>query len=192
MTKIAVVIIDMQQAYFNDPTLSSVQDDLISHCNELISATKKYDLPLFNIRTEHAPDGSTWTLNMKQDGKDFLLQGSDEVKTVDALDASGAIELVKTRDSAFFETRLRAQLKQLEVDEIILCGVSTQSCIAQTAADAYAANIKVVLAINAIASHDPKYHDPLLALLKKEYRQRVMGNDEVIELMRSRTSTHRK
>lgn len=43
------------------------------------------------------------------------------------------VEVTKTRDSASFDTDLTARLEQLGVDHLLLCGVSTHSCVSQTA-----------------------------------------------------------
>ena len=48
-----------------------------------------------------------------------------------------------------------------------------------SAADAYARNIHVILAEDAIASHDMAYHQSTLAMLQQEYRQQCLGVDEI-------------
>ena len=64
--------------------------------------------------------------------------------------------MIKTRDSAFFRTELEDLLASRGIESIALAGVSTESCIATTAADAYARDLRVVLVDEAVASVDPR------------------------------------
>ena len=102
------------------------------------------------------------------------------VLIVEGLRAEGLETVTKTRDSAFFETDLAARLSERDITTIIIAGVSTHSCILMTAADAYARNIQVVLAEDAIASHDESYHQPVLAMMEQEYRQQRLSVDDIV------------
>lgn len=84
---------------------------------------------------------------------------------------AGVIE--KTRDSAFHGTTLAERLDDRGIDSIAICGVSTESCIAMTAAEAYARDIHVTLVGDALASVDPEAHDHALDRLVRQYRQTV-------------------
>ena len=180
MKKIGLVIIDMQRAYFATEALQLQKDSLVKSINQLIHAANESKAKVFNIRTEHAKDTSTWTLNMMRDNEGFLFRGSDETKPVDGLDITNAIDIVKTRDSAFYNTILKDSLQKLNISTLILCGVSTHTCITQSAADAYAADIHVILAKDAVADDSPDFHDVSLSQLKKDYRQDVLSNQEII------------
>jgi nicotinamidase-related amidase len=174
MKQNAVIIIDMQKAYFNSPELQQRQAQLTEACNRLIAYAAEHEIPIFNVRTRHERNKATWTINMLEDGRGFLFDGDEDYELVDGLDLGQAIdatEVIKTRDSAFFDTNLASMLRVLGVRRLILCGVSTHSCVLQTAADAYAANFKISLAVEAIASHVPELHEPALRILRDEYRQ---------------------
>lgn len=181
MKNTALLIIDMQQAFFNDPTLDAQKSQLTKAVNELINAITKTDGEVYNIRTEHADDRSTWTLNMLRDKKEFLLKDSDETKPINGLEIEGATNLVKTRDSAFFNTTLKDSLHNLGVKTLIVCGVSTHTCVTQTAADAYAANFHVIIAKDAIGDDKTEYHDVSLAQLETDYRQEILSNSAILK-----------
>lgn len=171
MQKSALLIIDMQQAYFNNGALERSKDALIESCNALIRGFVAAEQPVIIVRTEHEKDQSTWTLNMLDDEKGYLLKGDADTALVPGLTVDNTTELIKTRDSAFFKTDLSTRLHTLGVEHLYIAGVSTHSCVLLTAADAYANNFKVALITDAIASHDPSYHDSTLAMLSQEYRQ---------------------
>jgi len=80
---------------------------------------------------------------------------------------------VKTRDSAFHGTGLDEWLADRGVGRLVLAGVSTESCIAATATDAYAHDLEVVLVSDATASVESRLHDQTLERLQAQYRQDV-------------------
>ncbi len=172
----AVLVVDMQNAYFNNDALHKKQSSLTQKINDILSFAKQHDIPAFNIRTEHQKNTATWTLNMKNDKQGYLFAGDADSKNVPDLIVDGTTEVIKTRDSAFQATLLSTMLKDWQIDTVIICGVSTHTCIFQTASDAYAQNINVVIAKEAVASHQPKYHKTALDILRSEYRQAVMSN----------------
>ena len=173
MDKTALLIIDMQKAFFNNEALEKDREKLIKNCNQLINYCKGSGAAVFNIVTEHKRDKSTWTLNMLEDGEGYLFEGDADTENLDGLEIQNSTKVIKTRDSAFHETDLAQILQDRKIANLILCGVSTHSCIMLTAADAYALNFEVIIAKDAVGSHDPGYHEPALRLLQQEYRQQI-------------------
>jgi nicotinamidase-related amidase len=176
----------MQKAFFEDETLGKREDLLVKACNSAIADAREAGISAYVIRTEHQRDKSTWTLSMLDDDQGFLFSGTEQAEPVDGLEVDGLPELVKTRDSAFFGTDLLQRLRNLSVDTVVLAGVATHNCVAQTAADAYANNLRVVYAKDAIASTNEEYAENVLGVLMDEYRQQAMGADEVRRLFSGR------
>lgn len=176
---VALLLIDMQKAFFEDESLGRQERNLVEACNSAIAEAKSHGVPVYVIRTEHQRDKSTWTVSMLDDDQGFLFSGTEQAEIVDGLDVEGLPELVKTRDSAFFGTDLLQRLRNLGVDTVVLAGVATHNCVAQTGADAYANNLRVVYAKDAIASTNDEYARNVLGVLTDEYRQQVLESDEV-------------
>jgi nicotinamidase-related amidase len=176
---IALLVIDLQNAYFNNDALRQRQDVLLKNTNKLIAVARRHDMPVFNAITQHHKDIATWTLNMLDDRQGYLFASDNDSDNIPGLDIQDSIEIIKTRDSAFCYTTLAAMLKNYAVDTIILCGVSTHTCIFQTASDAYAANFRVIIARDATATHQPDHHENALSILETEYRQRTMNETEL-------------
>lgn len=183
MSTSALVVIDMQNAYFDAGDLEGKATSLVKAANELLDIATTNNIPIFNVITRHERDRSTWTLNMLDDQEGYLFDGDAGAEVVAGLKLAGADTVTKTRDSAFFQTLLVQRLKESSIDTLILLGVSTHSCIYQTASDAYAHNLRVLIAKDAVASHDMRWHDPALAMLEQEYRQSALGTDELRSLM---------
>lgn len=178
--KPAVVIIDMQNAFFSAGPLQQLHERLVSRCNALHAWATARDIPVFRVRTEHRRDRSTWTLNMLEDDMGFLLAGDSDAASLSGLETEATIEVVKTRDSAFHQTALAGLLADRDVGVLVLAGVSSHTCVAATAADAYAHNLHVIFAEDAIASHRKELHEPALATLCDEYRLERRSVDDIV------------
>lgn len=184
---VALLIIDMQKAFFEDEVLGKQQDRVVQACNTAIADAREAGAPVYVIRTEHQRDKSTWTVSMLDDDQGFLFTGTEQAEPVDGLEIDGFPQLVKTRDSAFFGTDLLQRLRNLGVDTVVLAGVATHNCVAQTAADAYANNLRVVYAEDAIASTNEEYARDVLRVLMDEYRQKALSRSDVKELFSSQS-----
>jgi len=179
----AVLIIDMQNAFFEAPALRGQQDRVVSECNSLIAAAARARIRVLMVCTEHERDKSTWTLSMLEDDQGFIFRGSSQAELVPGLQAEGLPRLVKTRDSAFMASDLLLRLRNWNVDRLLLAGVSTQNCIAQTASDAFANNFHVAFARNALAADNQEFAEAMLGILSEEYRQPVLDRDGVLALL---------
>ena len=174
----ALVLIDLQNDYFHDDELARCRDDILAAGNLLVRAARDAGAPVVEVQTVHARDGSTWALNMLDDGQGMALEGTEGARRLDGLLEPDHC-LVKTRDSAFHDTELASWLRERGVDRLVLAGVSTESCIAATATDAYAHDLRVVLVEDATASVEWRLHDEALERLQKQYRQEVVSARDV-------------
>ncbi|WP_427116485.1 cysteine hydrolase family protein [Pseudarthrobacter scleromae] len=177
---IALLVIDMQNAYFEAPELAARQEQLVASCNRLLAGFAASGHKALLVGTEHERDKSTWTLNMLDDDQGFIFRGSGQAEAVPGLATDGLPQLIKTRDSAFMGTNLLSRLRNWGADEIVLAGVSTHNCIAQTGADAFAHNIRVTYARDAMASEDSQDAVDMLRILSTSYRQPVQSSDEIL------------
>ncbi|MCO1339393.1 hypothetical protein BJH93_10895 [Kocuria polaris] len=177
----AVVFIDLQNGFFENPELARIQEPLVREVNRLAAAARAQGAALFHVVTEHARDKSTWTLSMLDDDQGFNFTGSTQAEPLDGLDLGDAHQLVKIRDSAFFGTDLAQRLRIGGTRRIAIAGVSGQSCISRTGADAFAENLRVAYASDAIGSEDPERCDASLEILSRELRQPILATDELLD-----------
>jgi len=174
----ALVLVDLQNDYFNDDELARCRDDLLEHCNRLVARARDAGALVVEVRTIHAPDKSTWALNMLEDDQGMVLEGTAGARRLDGLQEPDVV-IVKTRDSAFHDTDLAEVLHKHQVDKVVLAGVSTESCIVATATDAYAHDIEVMLVRDATASVEESLHEEALERLHEQYRQAVVWAADV-------------
>ncbi len=173
-----LILIDLQNDYFADPELARCRDDLLERCNELVARARASGAAAVEVQTVHARDKSTWALNMLEDDRGMALEGTSGAARLEGLLEPDQV-VVKTRDSAFFATHLETWLANRDVDRLVLAGVSTESCIAATAIDAYARDLRVVLVEDATASIERQLHDRTLQRLHEQYRQEVRSAAEI-------------
>ncbi|MDR6989257.1 nicotinamidase-related amidase [Paenarthrobacter nitroguajacolicus] len=92
---IGLLVIDMQNAYFEDPVLQAQQEGLVSACNTMIDAATASGAPVLLVKTEHEKDKSTWTLSMLDDEKGFIFRGTEQAAFVPGLSVSNLPQLIK-------------------------------------------------------------------------------------------------
>ncbi|MGJ9403138.1 cysteine hydrolase family protein [Arthrobacter sp. KK5.5] len=180
----AILVIDMQRGYFEDPALAGREAELVAATNRLLGFARSSKLPVYMVATEHDPERSTWTLNMLDDDQGFMFPGSDQAAFLPGLDTEGAHRLVKIRDSAFHGTELAQRLRLQGVSRLVLAGVSGQNCVARTGADAFGHDFRVAYAREAIGSTDTDRGWQALELLRDEQRQPMLTLDELREWVR--------
>lgn len=177
----ALFLIDLQEAFFESEQLQGARPELVAAIDRLTAAAHAAGVPAFLITTEHSRDRSTWTLTMLDDGRGFLFHGDETTRAIDELDTEGLTRIEKARDSAFFGTDLLLRLGNLGVDTVLLAGVSTHACIAQTARDAFANNVRAQVITDAIAEDRPEHHASVLQLLVDDRQVGTTTVDEVTE-----------
>lgn len=180
----ALLVIDMQNSYFDFPELEEQRESVTEKVNELVRAARDGGCPILLIRTQHERDRSTWTVNMHDDGQGFAFPGTEQSAYVAGLDTEDGTGLVKTRDSAFFDTDLAARLRNLDATHLLLCGISTHSCVAQTAIDAFAHNFRAAVAREAVGSENPDLSRALLTFLEDEMRQDILDQEDAVARLR--------
>ncbi|GER23103.1 isochorismatase [Zafaria cholistanensis] len=171
----ALVVIDLQNGFFEDPVLSRDRTRIVESTNTLAEQARAAGAPVFTIVTEHAQDRCTWTLNMRDDGQGFNFAGTAQASLLPGLHLPGAHRVAKLRDSAFLGTDLAQRLRLAGVEKVLLAGVSAQSCVAQTGADAFAHDFRVAYATDAIGSPKPELGSRILDFICDEYRQECLA-----------------
>lgn len=176
----ALLLVDLQNAFFDAPGLAERQNPLEDAANRLSDAAHKADIPVFVITTVHSRDKSTWTLNMLEAGEGFLFDGDEGTEVIPGLNTAETTRVEKTRDSAWFGTDLHLRLTNLKVARIVLAGVSTHGCIGQTTRDAYAHNFRATIVTDAVADMRDDYHYAQIERLEADRQATLATVDEII------------
>ena len=155
--KTALLVIDMQRRF------REVAEQVLGNVILLIDACIASEGKLFFTRQGNqqatAAGGmlTTWWGNITE-------YGSWDWEFLDALPSTDRGTIIdKTRYDAFFGTELDDQLKKLEVNDIVICGVTTNCCCETTAREAFVRDYRVFFVADATATTNEELH---LASLK--------------------------
>lgn len=176
----ALLLVDLQEAFFEDPALAAARADVLAAVEALAGAAEEVGAPILLITTEHSRDRSTWTLSMLEDDQGYLFHGDPSTAVVHELDTTGMTSIEKTRDSAWFGTDLALRLRNLGVGRVLIAGVSTHACIAQTARDSYAHNVRAAVVEDAVADERTEHMRTVLDLLVEDRQAEVVTVEEAL------------
>lgn len=182
----ALLVVDLQEGFFSDPGLQDARARLLARVERLVRAAVDAGALVVEVRTVHEADGSTWALNQREDDSPFMVRDRPETAPLaevaalreELADARWHV-VEKTRDSAFHRTGLAELLGDHEVAEVVVCGVTAESCIAVTATEAYAHDLYVTIAQDAVASGSATARVEALRRLDDQYRQPAVSSDDV-------------
>ena len=170
----ALVVVDMQRAFCEpDGSMARSGSDhrecaaVVPTVARLLAAWRRSGRPVVLARYALAPGGADAGLLAERSPQlqvpGALVDGTRDAEFVDAVSPrQGELVLTKTRFSAFHGTRLEQHLAAHGVATVVLCGVTTNVCVEGTARDAFARDLRVVVAADACASTDPELHDASL------------------------------
>lgn len=152
-----LLIIDLQNDFLDQWNAKEV-DRLIGNTNLLIDHFRRGGFPVVWVRQEFKADLSDAFLEMQEKRIAITIQGTRGAEFHPELDWRETDRtIIKKRYSAFFRTGLDQLLMDLEVDEIVICGINTHACIRTAAIDAYQRDFKVVLPSDCIGSYDREH-----------------------------------
>lgn len=134
---------------------------LIPQQKALIDAARTAGMPVIFVIDSHRR-------NMRQD-REFLKrsphgeEGTWATEVVDEI-APGTddIIVIKHRYSSFFQTDLDLVLRDMKIDQVIVCGVVTNICVRSTVHDAFFRGYDVVVPHDACAATSPREQDSTL------------------------------
>jgi nicotinamidase-related amidase len=150
--KPALIVIDLQRGIVAAPTIHPTPE-IVARSASLASAFRHHDLPVVLVNVASAPSGRT------DRGRPGFTPSPGGTNLVGELDAQPSDLLVtKHGRSAFAETSLHADLRDLEVTQVVLAGISTTAGVESTARAAYDLGYHVVLATDAMTDRDPDAH----------------------------------
>jgi nicotinamidase-related amidase len=94
--------------------------------------------------------------------------GRDMVRQV--LPAPDDYLVLKPKHSAFYATPLDTLLQYIGVESVILCGISSNSCVLLTASDAYVRDYKLFIPADCVAGQNAEDHRKALQLMQENFR----------------------
>jgi nicotinamidase-related amidase len=184
----ALLIIDMQRDFLEPggfgETLGNDVSQLqraIAPCQAMLAAARSAGLCVIHTREGHLPDLSDAppakiergapSLRIGDPGPmgRILIRGEAGHDIVAALTpAAGEIVIDKSGKGAFYNTELDATLRQHTIENLLVCGVTTEVCVNTTVREANDRGFRCVVLSDCCASYFPEFHDMGLKMIKAQ------------------------
>lgn len=177
-SRAALIVIDMQNGFCsNDGSLARIGLDTgalqaaIAPCRKLLEAARRAGMPVIHTRYVYAADHADGGLLVDQLMPGLRAEGALLVGTWDAAilgelaPIAGEAVIDKNRPSAFFRTPLDEMLEAGKVEQLVVCGVTTNCCVESTVRDACQRDIVPFVVADATAELDPARHEAALATI---------------------------
>lgn len=182
----ALLVVDVMNG-FTDPTmpLGASADSQIAQINRLLDAAHRTDMPVFltAIQYDHPSLADAGLWSRKIEGLSSLIANTKAVEQ-DArlhIHASDAI-LIKKYASSFFGTDLSSRLSFMQVDTLIICGMTTSGCVRASAVDACQYGFRPIVATDAVADRSAAAHVQALVDVETKYGDTV-PTDDILEYL---------
>jgi isochorismate hydrolase len=121
----------------------------------LIEAFARLDRPvIFSQHTNSPEDAGRMAIWWRE----LISQDIPLGELLDELDLSRGAVLRKSQYDAFFKTDLERQLRDLGVDQVVICGVMTHLCCETTARSAFMRSFAVFFTVDGTATYNRDFH----------------------------------
>ncbi len=178
--KEAVLVVDMIHDFVYGKLGSENAQDMVPRLSEFLKEAESEDVLIIYAQDSHEeddPEMDLWGQHAMSGGK-----GSE---TVDEL-RGYEDELVKKRSyDAFHESRLQGSLEEHSIQRLILCGVSTDICVQNTAAGAFFRGYDIMVLEDCTAALEEEKHEYALDYMKNTYGAEITDSKDVLERIKS-------
>jgi biuret amidohydrolase len=184
----AVVIIDMQRDFLepggfgetlgNDVSLLRAA---VAPCKALLEATRSRGMLIVHTREGHRPDLSDAPKAKVERGAPSLRIGSPGPMGRILIRGEPGHDIVpelyprpgepvvdKPGKGAFYATDLQSILKNRGIENLIVCGVTTEVCVHTTVREANDRGYRCIVPSDCCASYFPEFHEVALRMVKAQ------------------------
>jgi maleamate amidohydrolase len=153
----------------------------------VLQASRARNIPIFYTTNTRRPDGwdatsRSWKNHRALENYERELRGNEIFHAI--APEPRDIVIVKPKPSGFFGTPLLSYLIYLNVDTLLVCGVSTSGCVRATVTDAFSNNFRVALIEDGCFDRSEASHAINLRDLDAKYAD-VVPSSEVLEYLKS-------
>ena len=181
-SSLALVVVDMCRGFI-DPSspLGFECDELIEANIRLVNKFRENNLPVIFTTTLYRDQSEASIFRLKIPDLNILVPGSDETSFLEELSPNKDETLIEKKfASAFFETSLANHLNQIQVDYVIVSGVTTSGCVRATALDSMQNNFLTIVAEDCVGDRDLNAHRANLFDLQAKYAD-VLQSDTIFK-----------
>ncbi len=187
-SRTALLIIDMQRDFlepggFGETLGNDVSrlQSAVAPCRAILTAARDAGMLVIHTREGHLPDLSDAppakiargapSLRIGDPGPmgRILIRGEPGHDIVAALyPAAGEIVIDKPGKGAFYNTDLDRLLRERGIDNLLVCGVTTEVCVNTTVREGNDRGYRCVVLADCCASYFPEFHEMGLKMIKAQ------------------------
>lgn len=189
----AVVIVDMMEGFVRDeyPTGWSATGVPCVEANAALrAAAHAADIPVIYTVSEqlpHAAQVGDWLRGRPGPSMyPFDSVGPQHDIVPELTPEPQDIVLTKPKPSAFFATQLESILNALDVDSLIVTGMTTSGCVRATVNDGFMLNRRVIVPVEAVADRSQLSHEVELFDMGAKYAD-IVSLESLLEDIRERS-----
>ena len=166
-TGMALMMLDLQrdflQADGRRPIAQNQADSVIKAANDVIAAARAHLLPVIYVKNEFTP----WLLVGNISRNFAAMRYAQGAEFDPRIDSTAGIYLAKESASAFSNSALEPQLKQLDCGRLVIAGVYVNRSVMETTKDALALRYSVTVIGDAVGGRSDEARDAALKELKE-------------------------
>ncbi|MEL7448111.1 MAG: isochorismatase family protein [Pseudomonadota bacterium] len=185
--KPALILVDFVAAYFDRASaLYAGVEDALASALRVREAAHAADLPVFLTRVSYDPEGKNGGVFFRKVAplRDFV-EGSPLGNWAPGLTPTLHEHVVtKQYPSAFFGTSLATTLKTMDIDTLVITGLTTSGCVRATCVDAMSHGYVPIVVAEACGDRHADPHEANLFDMHAKYGD-VMSEAEVIAHLES-------
>jgi len=179
LSKAALVIIDMQRDFLEPGGFgASLGNDVsllrscIGPCQRLLEAARQVGMLVIHTREGHLPDLSDAPIAKIERGKPsirigspgpmgrILIRGEPGHGIIPELSPrEGELVIDKPGKGAFYRTDLQPELQARGIENLLVCGVTTEVCVHTSVREANDRGYRCVVMSDACGSYFPEFHE---------------------------------
>ena len=174
----ALVVVDMCRGFI-DPSspLGFKCDELIQANIILVNKFREMNLPVIFTTTIYRDISEASVFRSKIPALNILKPDSEETSfLVELSPDSEDILIEKKFASSFFGTNLADDLRRMNVDSVVISGVTTSGCVRATALDSLQNNFLTTVAEDCVGDRDLNAHRANLFDLQSKYADVVLSD----------------
>ncbi len=176
--RVAILVIDMLNDFIKGRLKCDRAQRIVPNVRKVIDEARKKNIPIIYVKDSHIK-GVDYELKI---WGEHALKGDEGSEIIDELKPrEGDYIIEKRRYSAFFQTDLDLLLRELNVDTVVLTGVTTDICVKHTAADAFFRGYNIIVLEDCVEAFDEESHKFALNYMQKIYKARIIKSDEFLK-----------
>ena len=187
-SRFLALVLDLQELFTSavGPFQNVASGDLIENVNGLLSALRERRVPIVFSSYVLADDLSDAGL-LKENPlvkQGYFCAGSKWMEWDSRLHTRDSdIFISHNRPSAFWGDGLPEILKSLNIDVLLLCGLSVNNAISSTARDAFARDIPTVVIKDCTGAAPWENHSEIYFEILDDWTARVMTSEELLRII---------